>query len=76
MRWQDYVKIDPHLHHGEPCIAGTRITVATILGSVADGMSMDDILAEYPQLTREAVQAALAYAAEALRNELLLPLSG
>lgn len=74
IRWQDYITIDPHLHHGEPCIVGTRIPVAMIVGSIADGMSVDEILAEYPQLTRQAVQAALAYAAEVLRHEILLPL--
>ncbi len=46
-----------------------------IVGSLADGMSFDQILVEYPQLNREDLQSALAYAAEVLHQESLLPLS-
>ena len=74
--WHGYITIDPDLHHGEPCIKGTRVPVATIVGSIADGMSTDDVLDAYPQLKREAVQAALAYAAEVVRQDILLPLAG
>src|SRR5260370_3685917 len=48
---------------GVPCVAGTRIPVATVVGSVAGGLTTDEILAEYPQLTRDDIQACLAYAA-------------
>lgn len=61
---------DPELLHGEPCIRGTRIPVSIIVASLAD-LSMDRLLAEYPQLTREDIQAALRYAAEAARNTLV-----
>ncbi len=61
---------DPDLHHGEPCIRGTRIAVSVIVASLAD-MSVDEILREYPQLSREDVQAALHYAAEAARSTLV-----
>lgn len=64
IHWQDYVFVDPEIHHGEPCIKGTRVPVATLVGSIADGMTFDEVLKEYPQITREAVQAALAYAAD------------
>ncbi len=71
--WKDYIAIDPDLHHGDPCIKGTRIPVATIIGSLADGMLPEDIIAAYPQLTVVEVQAALAYAADIMRQEWLLP---
>jgi uncharacterized protein (DUF433 family) len=74
--WHDYITIDPDLHHGEPCIKGTRVPVATIVGSIADGMSIEEVLDAYPQLKREAVLAALAYAAEVVRQDILLPLAG
>lgn len=67
--------MDPEIHHGEPCIAGTRIPVRMIVGSLADGMTAEQVVAEYPQLHREDVLAALAYAAEVLHQESILPLT-
>ena len=74
--WQNFVTIDPEIHHGEPCIKGTRVPVALLVGSIADGMTIEEVVIEYPQITREAVQAALAYAADVIRQEILMPLSG
>jgi uncharacterized protein (DUF433 family) len=74
-RWQDRITIDPEVHHGDPCIKGTRIPVTTIVGSLADGMTFGEIREAYPQLTDEDIYAALAYAAEVLRQEILYPLS-
>ena len=51
---------------GVPCIAGTRIPVATVVAMLADEMTNDDILAAYPQLDREAIRASLQYAAATL----------
>jgi uncharacterized protein (DUF433 family) len=62
IRWEDHIIITPDVHHGDPCIKGTRVPVATIVGSLADGMSPAEIQAAYPQLTPEDIQAALAYA--------------
>ncbi|HEY2292816.1 MAG TPA: DUF433 domain-containing protein [Thermoanaerobaculia bacterium] len=73
--WQQRIVADPEIHHGEPCIAGTRIPVRMIVGSLADGLTIEQIVAEYPQLTSEDVLAALAYAAEVLHQESLLPLT-
>ncbi len=73
INWKEYIVIDPDLHHGDPCIKGTRIPVTTIVGSLADGMTPDEIIDAYPQLTVVEVQAALAYAADVIRQELLLP---
>jgi len=71
--WQEYITVDPELHHGDACIKGTRIPVVTIIGSLADGMSSDEIIAVYPQLEAVQVQAALAYAADMMQHDLLLP---
>jgi uncharacterized protein (DUF433 family) len=68
--WQSRIVCEPDLHHGEPCIRGTRVPVAILVASLAD-LSIDDLLKEYPQLTREDVQAALLYAAEAAHNTLV-----
>ncbi len=73
--WRKRVVVDPEIHHGEPCIRGTRIPITMIVGSLADGLSFEDILREYPQLTEEDIRAALAYAAEVLEDETLVPLA-
>ena len=74
--WQSYIQIEPDLHHGEPCIRGTRIPVAVILANLAEGLSIPDLLREYPALQEEHVRAALAYAAEVLNHDwVLLPLA-
>ena len=75
VRWEDHVTMDPDLHHGDPCITGTRIPVAMIIGSLADGMKDAEILEAYPQLKVKDIQAALAYAADVMRQDLLLPVT-
>ena len=75
IRWQDRVAVSPDLHHGDPCIKGTRVPVAVIVGSLADGMTADEIQSEYPQITVQDIHAALAYAAEVMRQEVVAPLS-
>jgi uncharacterized protein (DUF433 family) len=71
--WKEYITIDPDLHHGDPCIKNTRIPVATIVGSLADGMNAEEILEAYPQLRATDIQAALAYAADVMRQDVLMP---
>lgn len=66
--WRDRISTDPAVHHGDPCIRGTRVPVSVIVGSVADGDSVDVILRAYPQLTHADVQAALKFAAEAVNR--------
>ena len=73
--WMDRIIIDPKLHGGEPCIKGTRMPVSVIVGSIADGDTVEAVLNAYPSLTPEDVQAALKYAAEAVREASLLPLA-
>jgi len=73
--WQDQVVIDTNIHHGDACIKGTRIPVSMIIGSLSDGLTTAEILDQYPQLKPADIQSALAYAAELMHNELVLPLS-
>ncbi len=67
--WRGRIVTDPHILVGKPVIKGTRISVDLILGWLANGWSIEDILDSYPHITREDVQAALAFAAEMLREE-------
>ncbi len=62
------ITIDPAICFGKPCIRGTRIWVSLILDFLANGMTIEEILEEYPQLTREDVLAAIAYGAEMARE--------
>ena len=67
------IVVDPAVRFGKPCVRGTRMSVGDILGYLAGGMSEDQILADFPQLTRDDVRACLAYAAERERRTLSTP---
>jgi uncharacterized protein (DUF433 family) len=67
----DRISIDPQVCGGRPCIKGTRIWVSLVLDLLAQGMSETELRAEYPQLTREDVLAAIAYGAEAARERII-----
>ncbi len=69
--WRERISIDPNVCHGKPCIKETRIMVWIIVDYLANGDSVEDVLAAYPSLTREDVQAALAYAAEMTRERVI-----
>ena len=71
MRWQDHITADPAVCHGRACIKGTRIMVSVILDNLAAGVCCEEILKSYPGLTSEAVQAAIAYAADLTRERFL-----
>ena len=60
------ISVDHRIMGGVPCIRGTRIPVATVVGMVAEGMTSDAIIADFPQLTDEDVREALRYAAAAV----------
>lgn len=70
--YQKCITIKPGKRSGQPCIRGMRITVYDILSYLAAGMKMEEILEDFPQLTNEDILAALAYAADAEKNKLLL----
>lgn len=73
MDWGARIAADPSVCHGRACIRGTRIPVSVVLDNIADGATPDDIIAEYPSLSKEDIRAAIAYAAE-LTRERVLPL--
>lgn len=64
MHYRDIITIEPGKRGGRPCIRGMRITVYDILGWLAAGMSNEQIVQEYPELTVDDIRAALAYAAD------------
>ncbi|MBI4603776.1 MAG: DUF433 domain-containing protein [Planctomycetes bacterium] len=64
--WRSRISIDPKVHSGDPCVKGTRVPVRVIVGSIAEGSSVHEILREYPTITREDVRAALRFAAKAV----------
>jgi uncharacterized protein (DUF433 family) len=62
------ISVDPNVCFGQPCIRGTRIWVSLLLDFLASGETVEAILEEYPQLTRDDIFAALAYGAEMSRG--------
>jgi len=70
-----FIISDPSVMMGKPVIAGSRITVEFIVEKLGAGETIDQILEAHPRLTREAIQEALAFAAEALRADVIYPLS-
>jgi uncharacterized protein (DUF433 family) len=71
---EELIQADPSIMMGKPVIAGTRITVELILEKLAAGETIEQILSAHPRLTREAIQAALAFAARALRADVIYPI--
>ena len=74
MHWRERISVDPQICHGKACIQGTRVMVSVILDNLAAGIGRDEILASYPSLTPEDLDAAIAYAAE-LARERVVPLT-
>ncbi|MEM2146035.1 MAG: DUF433 domain-containing protein [Candidatus Jordarchaeaceae archaeon] len=66
--------VDPNIMAGKPIIKGTRIPVDAILRRIAEGMTIAEILEEYPNLTKEKVKAALEYAERIVRGEDIIPI--
>jgi uncharacterized protein (DUF433 family) len=63
MSWQERIQVNPAVRSGKPCIKGTRIAVYDVLEYLAGGMTEDQIVADFPDLTRDDVRACLAFAA-------------
>jgi len=67
------ISVDPDVCHGKACIKGTRIMVSVILDNLAAGLTAEETIKSYPSLTKEDIQAAIAYAAE-LAKERSVPI--
>ena len=68
MDYSKIITIEPGKRSGKPCIRGMRITVADVLGYLAAGMSEDEVLRDFPYLTRDDIRACLAFAADRERR--------
>ncbi len=73
MDWRQYIRCDPNILGGKPVIAGTRVPVDLLLGKLAAGETIEQILIDYPPLTEEAIPAAIAFADEVLRTDFVYP---
>jgi uncharacterized protein (DUF433 family) len=73
INYTDYIDRDPGVCGGEPVVKGTRVTVRTVLASLAEGMSIAEILADFPTLDEDAVRAVIAFAAASAGEDLPVP---
>lgn len=62
--WRQFITVEPDKRFGKPCVRGMRITVEDVLSYLAAGMTVDEVRADFPYLTRDDVRACLAYAAD------------
>jgi len=69
MDWRNHIVSDPEILVGKPIIKGTRLSVELIIGWLASGWTFEQVLDSYPHLTRDDILAALAFAAEMMREE-------
>ena len=74
MDYSHLIAIEPDKRSGQPCIRGLRMTVQDVLAYLASGMSIDEILADFPDLTDEDIRACLAFAADRERRLRVVPL--
>jgi len=72
INYKDYITIEAGKRSGKPCIRGMRITVYDVLSYLASGMSTEEVLDDFPELTKEDILACLAYAADAEKRLLIL----
>ncbi len=68
MNYKDIITIEPGKRGGRPCIRGMRITVYDVLNYLASGMSYEEVLEDFPYLTKQDIMACLSYAAERTHN--------
>ncbi|HLF98066.1 MAG TPA: DUF433 domain-containing protein [Methylococcaceae bacterium] len=73
MNFRPYITRDPAVCGGELIVTGTRVTVRTVLASLAEGMTIEEIIADFPTLSNEAVRAIIAFAAVSAEEDLPLP---
>ena len=71
MDWKQYITSDPNILHGTVCLSGTRVPVSVVLDNLAANETPERILEQYPSLKREHISAAIAYAAELVRERIV-----
>ncbi len=71
MSWKNRISVKPEVCKGRACVAGTRIMVSVVLDNLAAGVNPDELIRSYPPLTREDIQACLAYAASLAHDEVV-----
>jgi uncharacterized protein (DUF433 family) len=71
--FQKFIERNPQICGGEPVIRGTRVTIRTILGCLAEGASVDEIIVDFPTVSQEAVRAMIAYAAASAEEDIPVP---
>ena len=71
MSWKNLLSSDPEICGGQICVKGTRVMISVILDNLAEGSTIDEILENYPTLTREGVLAAIKYASEISKDEIV-----
>jgi len=74
IEWGNFIHSDPSVLLGKPVVKGTRLSVEFILGLYAEGWTEDQILENYPNLTKESLLAVFAYTRECMREEFFYPL--
>ncbi|MBW3624392.1 MAG: DUF433 domain-containing protein [Armatimonadetes bacterium] len=75
INWRDFYVSNPQVCGGQLCATGTRVFITNVLDSLAEGSTREEILASYPSLRPQHIDAALVYAAELAREESLLPVA-
>ena len=75
MDWKDRIIVDPEILTGKPVIKGTRLSVEFVVDLLAQGWSEEEILRNYPRLTRQDIQACLHYASARLQSERIYPIN-
>lgn len=73
--WRTYIESKPSVMYGKPVIKKTRIPVDLILEKLSEGETIDDLLLAYPRLKKEEVLAALAFASDSIKNEIIIPVA-
>lgn len=73
MNYRDFITIEPGKRGGKPCIRGMRITVFDVLEYLASGMTIPEILGDFPYLTEDDIRACLSYAADREKSQLVVP---
>jgi uncharacterized protein (DUF433 family) len=73
MDWHDYITFEPGKRSGQPCIRGLRITVWDVLEYLASGMTVEEVLEDFPDLTRDDILACYAFAVQVGKRTLIVP---